>query len=159
LRAALAASSSFQTWCSEEDGTGALTHIFYDALPPPASSAEVYSAAEVASYWPYAVIYLLDYMRERDSHDAFRAGGQFGIQLCQQVAAGDVADPDEIAVKLLNSVEAIITDLESLINMAGYLDFDGISIAGPPRRSHPDDVAGSRDEIEIGLIVGWGGGE
>ncbi len=159
LRSGLADSASFRTWCGAANQAAALAHIFYDALPLPAANAEIYSAAEITARWPYAVIYVIDSARTRDAHDTFRAGGIFGVQLCQEVAAGDVAQPDEIAVKLLNAVEGMIQDLEALIHTNGYLDFDEVAIAGPPRRAHPDDVAGGLDEIELDLTVSWGGDE
>lgn len=159
LRAMLAASSTFQAWVGvdEEDvpTTAALASIWYETLPLPAEGMS-YSAAEVAAYWPYALIALEDYAIAPVASESHRDGGVFLVQL---VGLADDAenDPDETITIFENVTAQIVEDLASLSEQAGYLELGDLRIVGGPVRARPEDiVAGGRDELTLNVRVPWG---
>lgn len=163
LRAMLAASTAFQAWvgATGEDAAAktaaAMGSIHYESLPLPAEEAEVYSAEEVAAYWPYAILFSDGYQIRPVATESHRDGGIFGLQLVglADETAGNA--PNETTTIFENSVMQVLEDLAALREQAGSLDFSELQVMGGPVRSRPDDIAaGGRDELALTVRIPWG---
>lgn len=160
LRAMVAASAAFQAWVGvdEEDApaVAALAKVWYETLPLPSDDAETYSAADVARYWPYALIYLDTYGIRPVATESERDGGAFLLQLVGLADDSD-NDPNETCVKFENVVAIILDQIAALREQAGSLDFTDLQIIDGPTRARPADIAaGGRDELAITVRVPWG---
>jgi len=155
LRTQLADSAAFRSWAGAANQSQALAHIYYESLPSPAGGAESYSSTELTALWPYAVIYVNDYTVLVDSQDGISDSGEFGIQLVQDIDTDIATDPDEVAIDFDDAYATIMTELGDSRGTAGYLNFESISLAGPPQRAKPDDEEGIGDEIQAELLVAW----
>lgn len=156
LRDMIAASSTFQGWVDADDADGAKASIHYESLPLPGSSAEVYSAAEIAAYWPYALIYLDEYHLRPMATESDRDGGAFVVQFCA-LAEDSSNDPDETTVKFENHAMNVLEEIMALREQAGYLDVGEVQVIEGPVRAHPDDIAaGGRDELTLTVRFPWG---
>lgn len=156
LRDMIAASSTFQTWVGADDAAEAAASVWYESLPLPGSNAEVYSSAEVAGYWPYAIIGIEDYyIRPTAAAGSEQDGGAFVVELCG-LADDSSNDPSETALKFGNVVFQIIADVMGLREQASYLDISGVQLMDGPTRSHPEDITTARDELTTHWRFTWG---
>jgi len=154
----LAACATFQSWVGAEDATEAKSSIWYESLPLPAGNAEVYSAADVAAYWPYGLIYVSEYRVTPVAVESETDGGMFVLQLVG-MAEDSSNDPSEALVKFENYYAKIIEELSALRDTAGYLSIGELSIAAGPMRENPEDIAaGGRDEYAVYINVPWSAG-
>lgn len=158
LRTTLANSASFRTWTGTATPTLALARIYHEALPPPAAGGE-YTLAEMTAYRPYAIIWTDPEAGFRKTAisvsttgNEFDEAGRMGVQLAQTVAAGDIGNPSEIAIKFMNAVGGILSDICILAGQAGYLTITDVMIDEGPYLNDPD--AQSVEGVVVGLTLG-----
>jgi hypothetical protein len=163
LKAMIAASTAFQTWvgATGEDAAAkaaaAAGSIWYESLPLPADSAEVYSAEEVEEYWPYALLFSDGYQIRPIASESWRDGGTFGLQLVGLADEDAGNDPNETTTIFENAAMTVLEQMADLFETAGYLNFTELQVMGGPVRSRPDDIAaGGRDELAITVRIPWG---
>lgn len=157
--ASLAGSATFRTLVGAATPAAAAASIHLMALPEPASNAEYHSAAELATYRPFAVIGFGDARRDRTAVGQYVPTGVVRIYLEKAIAAGDVADPREATIKWLNTVEGICADLEALAETPGYLLFESIGLDEIARAGRDDEeVEGAHQFAKLALTLEGGGG-
>jgi hypothetical protein len=161
LAAMLAASATFRAWvgATGDDeaakSAAAAESIWYESLPLPEAGI-TYSAAEIAKYWPYALIATEDYAARRVANATYEDGGVFLVQL---VGLADDAgnDPNETTVLFENTAAQIVEELAGMSEEAGYLEIADLRIVGGPVRAQPEDIAaGGRDEMTLNVRIQWG---
>ncbi|GAG46888.1 unnamed protein product [marine sediment metagenome] len=144
----LADSATFRTLVGAANQAEALAHIYTDALPPPAAGRE-HTLAELEAYRPFA---LLSIDPEGDGASAtadavgtgreYSWGGRIRLEIEQDIADDDAADPAEIALKCENTLGAIVAEMLELAGVAPYLSITSVSV-GPVERS-TDKVAATK---------------
>jgi hypothetical protein len=158
LRTTLANVVAFRTWCGAADVAEALTHIHNDSLPAPAG--EVYTAAEIAGYAPYAILHTdptngyrmtFSAVNSDGSHD-YVDEGQIQLWL-EQVAPDQDVKTLERAWK--DSLGQILDGLWALAGQAGYVAITSIDL-DELARVHPDDEPGLGDLLCAKFTVAWG---
>jgi len=160
LRTMLANCSAFQTWLGVANATAALAKIHHEALPPPASSAEQYTPAALATHRPFAIVWTDEengYTRSSLAAGAFDASGRLAVKLEQAVPSAVAGDPGEADLRFKNSIGQIIDGLCGMVDTAGYLSFKRLTVDVGPYRSHPDEVPTQGDWQAVELGIDWSG--
>jgi len=164
LRVLLADSSTFRTLVGETTRVKAMTHIYLEGLPEPASG-DTHTAAELAAYRPCAVIYsdeaggwTKDYESAGDHHQ-LGDGGELHLVLMQTCPVGLDAAPDSDANRQFkNTLGQIVDDLCDLTgngSSADRLVFDSVRLAEGPWWNHPDKEPTAGIEQGADLLVAW----
>jgi hypothetical protein len=141
----IAACATFQSITGSIGETEALTHIYFDSLPPPAGDDAVHTLEELEGYRPFALIYsehtnvLRATIRGVDgSGHRFSQSGNLKFYVEIDVDPDDADDPQEAERKLKNTFGKIFDELSQLAGQAGYIAATTIEFTGPAR-SHPDE--------------------
>lgn len=161
LKTTLAGSSTFQTLVGAIDATAALTSIYLDSLPV-ATDGNQHTAAELASFRPYALLWMNEsggYEVTHESTDSahrFRESGSHMMQIEQTVPSGVTTNNTEVELLWRNTIGDIIGEMIDLAGQATYLAITRISIASGPHRTHPDEVPTLGDSQWVDLAIEWG---
>lgn len=159
LKAALAASATFQAWTGSADSAEAAARIYREALPRPDSARE-YTAAELSALRPYAIVGTLGYRSDADAGGAERerwATGRLLLRLVMDVPAEAAEDEEELSIQFENVIGGIERDLYATSGLAGYLDVRGFELPAPYMRTHPDQVNTEGDAVGVEIVIEWAG--
>lgn len=158
LRQSLANSAAVRAWLGVATSALALARIYRAALPPPASNAAAYTAAEIAAYRPFIIVSTLEgFASTYDAARGYRRSGALGLELEQTIESAIAADPGEIVTRFENDLGAIIADLETNSATAGYLDVRSVTLDEVIYLADPDKVEQEGDWARAHLRVEWEG--
>lgn len=153
LAASLAACAQFQSLVGAADSAAALNHIYFSALPPPASGGK-HTKAEIEGYRPYALIYLDEETGctfEADAggeQDYFgRRLGKLHLWIEQNVPALYADDPSTADAEFLEIIDTLVGQLLDLSGIAGYMSFARLTTEGPMRA--PEDVSPTLGDYQV----------
>ena len=144
LRDTLAASASFQAWVGAADASAALAKILVVA----GTTTGNYAVVDWADNW----------QREATAFGArnhFEQTGDLGVLLMQGTIGG--RPEDEAAWTFLNTIGAIVAEMEALAGTPGYLDIRRFGFISRPRRPETDEAQTDGDFYEAILRVEYGG--
>lgn len=135
LRASLAASATFQTLVGAANATEALDAIYYHAPPPPADGSE-YTPEYLSAFRPCAVVSYPESGIGESSHVAtgsgfgFTRSGRVIVQLWGNATLDEDGkyDPSTDALTWGNAVGGIISDIEAVAGVAGYLAIETMTV-------------------------------
>jgi len=153
----IAASATFQTLVGEPTEDGALAHVYRWRLPDPASGG-AYTLAELQSYRPYALVAPSPegaYRRSRDAEASFDSGGAIAVRIIRDLpSSGTDAEKDvawdDIVSKIIDEIVS-----PSIVNAAGYLAVETVSIDYGPYRNDEDDIADEGIIQGVDLTLTW----
>lgn len=157
LATTLAASTTFRTFVDAADATEALTHIFHDYLPEPAG--DVYTADELATIRPCALIYVQPnngFEWAKDSAggtNCWAGSGRLVCILFRDTPTG--MTPSEVDVEMREIAGDILADIRDLSETAGYLSATRFAGNGPFRTEH-DQLEDLGDRQAFELYIDWG---
>jgi len=140
LRHTVAGSASFQAGVGVGNETQALEHVYAVSAGP--------------RDLPWALVdWGPDFAREKVAGGSRNFFDQAGVLALVFRAAVESSDTDsEAAYRFMNTVGAVVADMEQLAGLPGYLNITGIVLAGGPRRPSEDEVAGAVDDDDDLLI-------
>lgn len=164
FRQMLADSPHFQDWCGAADAAAALARIHTDGLPPPAESADSFSAASYAALRPYALIYPSEgdpFRFEREAADnCWKVSGALICVLSKTYAGTDTPTEqfDAMAAAIENIVRSNDPGQPGLTELAGeaerlFLTAIRVDFVG---RTPPEDREDYGDAYDVLLSVTWG---
>jgi len=121
LKITLADSARFRSLTGSANRTAALTRIYLDSLPPPASQVQ-YTLAELTALRPYALISSTQHGRRVIAVGASVERGELAITISMTIQAGEVNDPQAARTRLLDHLGQIADELRALSDQAGVTD-------------------------------------
>ena len=164
----LAACKHFQTLVGEASAALAKNHIYFDALPPPASDADTYTLAELEGYRPYAVINTEPQGGYRWRHQGsgaawtFAGNGALTIEIEADIDSGDLGDPQEYMRLFKNTIgQIVLTEdqvnpgLLDLAGQGGYLPIREAVFYGPFRGAE-EERKQQGDYLAAMIDLNWG---
>lgn len=157
LRQSLANSAAVRAWMGVATPTLALARIYRAGLPPPASNADGYTLAEITAYRPFIIVSTIDHERVSDSDYGYTASGTIVMDLEQTVDSGIADDAGEIETRFQNDLGAIMDDIQTNSQTAGYLQATRIQMRDLIERTDPDKVTLEGDAVRALLYVEWRG--
>ena len=160
LATTLANCAAFRTLVGAADATAALPRIYHDSFPPPPDGADRYSAAQLATIRPCALVYTEDgkgYVIERDAMgtDCWHGSGILHAVIYRTVPAAIADDPGEVDRTFRVIIGDIITQLVAQSETAERLASRKITVSGP-YRTPPDELQVMGDEQAYDLMLEWG---
>jgi len=145
LRLTVAGSSNFQTWVGAANATEAL--------------ARVYPILTDTLTLPLAAVDFADNFRRSlfasDVRNWFKQEGDLAVLF--RASIDSEHNEADAAYTFLNSVGAIISDMEALAGKPGYLDISGITVDAGPQRPLEDEKKTIGDFYEIIFRIEWQG--
>lgn len=153
LQTLLAASSTFQTWVDEAgDPTAAKDHIYRVAVGAP-----------IAAKRPFASVGLYKdgsgFRWEAHSGGAVQHGiesGRMWLGFEGNVAEAHEDDEADAEITFLNTVDAVLTEIEALAGSDTYLNVTAIEREWGPRHSDPGEDASEGNYFQVLYAVEYG---
>lgn len=122
-----------------EAASDALPHIHHAGLPAPAARGE-YTAAELAGYRPYLIVYEAAYGVHRTSTTGWQVGGEMVVEFFEDVPDDDLDDLAGSYVAMRDAVKAILGAMAAAsVATAGYLPIERYAIERGPYRFELDE--------------------
>jgi len=151
LRTLVAASANFQAWVGAGDASEAKEHVYRVAADSPFSSKR-----------PFALVRNADPGEVEHASEAggaaqyFVESGALELYFEDAVAEANQDSHADAELAFLNTVGAIMGDMEALAGSGTYLTMTGWQILAGPTRSHPDETESGGDFYQVLLKVTWG---
>lgn len=163
LAANIAASARFQSLTGSASASAALSHIYFDALPKPASG-NVHTIAELQGKRPYALVYTDDETGLTAEHASTGVsygyeftGGRLKFLIEKDVPQAIAEEPSEIDRRFKNDLGVIFSEVLANSGKAGYLAIERMSMNGP-MRSREEVVESMGDYQQAVFDIVWGTG-
>lgn len=147
LAAMLSICPAFQAWTETTTSETALTHIYFDSLPPPAG--DDYTLVELTAYRPFARIWTdveRGYHRKFVTNEHHSWGGTLVIHFDADVPSTYTGYIAQALRAFKNSLGAIIQDLCDVSGGSGCLVLESLELIGPVA-SNEDEIATIGDSI------------
>lgn len=160
LAAMLAAAPSWQTWTGAADAATARGRVHFDELPPNADGRD-YTREELIALRPFAIVGVTQFHRGRGGSPVALDSGALVMIVEDNVPEEIAAHGQEVALRFLNNLGALIDDLHDLANagmQAGYLLIDEIDMPDGFMRQDPGKVEADGDAAWAVLTIAWGSG-
>lgn len=145
LRQSIAASTTFQTWVGADDAEEALDNI--------------YSVATIVFTRPFAVVdWAKNFKRTKNAggtRNHFEQSGELAMLFRGSI--DPTHNDSDAAFAFLNTVGAIISEIEELAGVADYLDIVSITLDQGPHRPGEDEAKTSGAFYEVVYRVEFAG--
>lgn len=168
LRALVAASSSFQTWTGTASAALAAARVHLCDLPKPSSNEE-YTKAELAAYYPCAIVDFFHSQRgfggeafvwDKEVELGWVDSGVLSLDFVELVDEDDAVSPADTLLAFTNDVGAVI---EAMVALSGtstdstsYLTIHRLELFQGPYRTDQSQHANIGDQNRIQFKVHWG---